>query len=255
MRILRYEALAFAVCLGFAASTGRLGAAEVRVSAASSLTEAVQEASAAWARQGGDMVVLNFGASSLLARQIAEGAPADLFFPADEARMDELAAANLLDRKTRTSLLSNTLVFVVSRDRAPAVASPEDLLKPDVRTIALGETRSVPAGIYARHYLLQKGLWERVKGKVVPTENVRAALAAVEAGNADVAIVYRTDALVSKKVRVALEVPASEGPHISYPAAVLAHAKNPAGARRFLEFLASPAGLAIFRRHGFLVAQ
>ncbi|MEO8432120.1 MAG: molybdate ABC transporter substrate-binding protein [Acidobacteriota bacterium] len=245
--------LALALAFGMAAAPVR--AAEVRVSAASSLTEAIQEASAAWAGQGGDPVVFNFGASSLLARQIAEGAPADLFFSADEARMDDLAARNLIDGKSRKSLLSNTLVFVVSAERGAAVASPEDLLKSEIQTIALGETRSVPAGIYAREFLEKKGLWDRVRGKVVPTENVRAALAAVEAGNADVAVVYKTDAMISKKVRVAHEVSVSDGPRISYAAAVLAGAKNAEGARRFLAFLGSPSGIAVFQKHGFLVAK
>ena len=255
MTIRRDAGLALAACLASVLSAGRVGAAEIRVSAASSLTEALQDASAAWARQGGEDVVFNFGASSLLARQIAEGAPADLFLSADEARMDDLASKNLIDPRTRKTLLSNTLALVVARDRGAAVAFPEDLLRPEVRTIALGETRSVPAGVYAREYLVRKGLWDRVASKVVPTENVRAALSAVESGNADAAIVYRTDALVSKRVRVVFEVPAAEGPRISCPGAVLTGAKNPNGGRRFLDFLASPAGTAIFRRYGFLVTQ
>jgi molybdate transport system substrate-binding protein len=255
MRTLKKATLALSMCLALGLSAAPVPAAEINVSAASSLTEALQEASAVWTRQGGETVTFNFGASSLLARQIEEGAPADLFFSADEAKMDGLAAKNLIVKETRKSLLSNTLVFVVSKERGAAVASPDDLTKPEVRTIALAETQSVPAGIYAREYLVKKGLWNRMSGKVVPTENVRASLAAVEAGNADVAVVYKTDALISTKVRVAYEVSASDSPRISYPAAVLAAAKNPAGARRFIAFLQSPAGIDIFRRYGFLVPR
>lgn len=254
MPLAREAVLALAACLALGAARP-LPAAEIHVSAAASLTDALQEASGAWTRQAGDPVVLNFGASSLLARQIEEGAPADLFLSADEARMDGLAAKSRIVPATRRSLLSNTLVIVVSADRGARVASPSDLARPEIRTIALAETRSVPAGIYAREYLEKIGLWERMSGKVVPTENVRAALSAVEAGNADVAIVYKTDALISKKVRVAHEVPLSDGPRISYPAAVLSGARNPDGARRFLTFLESPAGIAIFRRYGFLIPR
>lgn len=255
MPTVRDAVLAAAACLGLGLFASPAGAAEIRVSAAASLTEALQEASATWIAQGGEPIAFNFGASSLLARQIEEGAPADLFFSADEAKMDGLAAKELIDRKTRRSLLSNSLVLVVAKERGASVASPEDLLKPGIRAIALAETRSVPAGIYAREYLTRKGLWDRLSGRVVPMENVRAALAAVEAGNADVAIVYRTDALISKKVVVACEVPVSEGPKISYPAAVLTAAKNARGARGFLAFLESPAGTALFRRYGFLVPR
>lgn len=228
-------------------------APEISVSAASSLTEAMQESAAAWQKAGGERVVLNFGASSLLARQIEEGVPADLFLSADEAKMDDLDKKNLVVRETRRSLLSNTLVIVVAEKGGLAIASAGDLARPAVRVLALAEPRSVPAGIYAREYLVSKGLWDRVSARVVPTENVRAALAAVESGNADAAIVYRTDALVSKKVRVAYEVPIADGPRISYPVAVVKSARNPEGARRFLAFLASAEGLTIFRRHGFLV--
>ncbi len=255
MPTVRDGLLAAAACLGFGLLVSPAAAAEIRVSAAASLTEALQEASAAWIAQGGEPVAFNFGASSLLARQIEEGAPADLFFSADEVKMDGLGAKELIDRKTRKSLLSNSLVVVVAKERGAPVAAPEDLLKPEVRAIALAETRSVPAGIYAREYLTRKGLWDRLSGRVVPTENVRAALAAVEAGNADAAIVYRTDALISKKVAVACEVPVSDGPKISYPAAVLTAAKNPAGARGFLAFLESPVGTTIFRRYGFLLPK
>lgn len=232
-------------------SFGRVAAGEVLVSAAASLTEALRDEFAAWARRGGEPVAFNFGASSLLARQIAEGAPADLFFSADEAKMDDLEHRGLVAAGTRKTLLSNTLVIVVSQESPVAISGPKDLAGPAVRTLALGETRTVPAGIYAREYLEKEKLWVAVASKVVPSENVRAALAAVESGNADAAIVYRTDALISKKVRVAFEVPAASGPKISYPAAVLTGAKNPAGAKRFLEFVSSPEGLEILRQYGF----
>lgn len=230
-----------------------LPAGEIHVSAAASLTDALRDLKAAYEKAGGDTVVLNLGASSLLARQIEEGAPADLFLSADEARMDQLQKAGLVLAGTRRSVLANTLVVVVPTDSPLKLSSPADLAGPGVKALALAETRTVPAGIYAREYLEKLGLWGRLAGRVVPTENVRAALSAVESGNADAGIVYRTDAGISKKVRIAFEVPRAAGPDISYPFAVLAGSRRKEAARRFLDYLASPPALEVFRRYGFLV--
>lgn len=230
----------------------RLAGGEITVFAAASLSDALRELAAAHEKATGDTVRLNLGASSILARQIEEGAPADLFFSADEAKMDDLARAGLIAPATRRSLLSNSLVIVVAADSGLQLRSAEDLTLPAVRRLAIAEPETVPAGIYARAYLRQKGLWEKVAGKVIPTENVRAALAAVESGNVDAGIVYRTDALISRKVRIAWEVPRGEGVHISYPVAVVKGGGNPAGARRFLALLASPAGQSVFAKYGFI---
>ena len=228
-------------------------AADLTVFAAASLTDALEEIGAAYGKAGGGKVALNLGASSTLARQIQEGAPADLFLSADEAKMDALEKKGLVLAGTRRSVLSNTLVIVVPRDAAAKIVAPQDLA--GVRTLALAEPQSVPAGIYARRYLTRLGLWEKLAGKVVPTENVRAALAAVEAGNADAAIVYKTDAGISKKVRVAYEVPRAEGPKISYPFAVVAESKRKDAAKRFLAYLASKPALAVFRKYGFVIQK
>ncbi len=176
--------------------------------AAASLTDAMKEIGAAYEKESGDKLQFNFGASNMLARQIEEGAPADVFFSADEAKMDALEKKDLLLPGTRRSLLSNSLVIVVAADSGMSPKSAADLAKPEYKKLALAEPRSVPAGIYAREYLEKLGLWEAVKEKVVPTENVRAALAAVESGNVDAGIVYKTDALISKKVKVRSKSPA-----------------------------------------------
>lgn len=224
----------------------------VTVFAAASLSDALTAVASDYGAAGGDKIVLNLGASSALARQIKEGAPADVFFSADSAKMDDLARAGRIVPDTRSDLLSNTLVLVVNaRDGAP-VAAPGDLAGDAVRRLALAETATVPAGIYAREFLTRAGLWERVAPKVVATENVRAALAAVAAGDADAGIVYKTDALISKDVRVAHEVPAAEGPRIVYPVAVVAAGPAPDAARRFVAHLATPEARAVFVRFGFL---
>lgn len=223
-------------------------AAEVRVFAAVSLTEALQEIAQAYERQSGDVVVFHFGASSLLARQIEEGAPADLFLSADEARMNALAKRGLVVGSTRASVLANTLVIVTETMK---IRTPNDLLR--ARRIALAEPSSVPAGVYARAWLQQVGLWNRVAPNVVPTDNVRAALAAVESGNVDAAIVYRTDARIAKRTHIAYEVPRAQTPDISYPFALLRDAENRAAALRFLSCLRSRAALRVFAKHGFLI--
>lgn len=231
---------------------GRLVATDVTVFAAASLSDAMREIAAAYEKTSGDTVRLNLGASSTLARQIKEGAPADLFFSADEAKMDDLAQAGLIDPTTRRSLLSNSLVIVVVADSNLKLSSAQDLAKATVRRLALAEPQTVPAGIYAREYLQQQGLWEAVVGKTVPTENVRAVLATVESGNADAGIVYKTDALISKKVRIVYEVPRGEGPRISYALAIIKGGRNPEGAARFLALLTSPAGKSVFAKCGFI---
>jgi len=231
-----------------------LHAAELNVFAAASLSDALKEIAKSYEPASGDKLRYNFAASSALARQIKEGAPADVFFSADEAKMDDLVKGNLIATDTRLSLLSNTLVIVVNVDGGAAIATPADLAKPSVGRIALAEPQTVPAGIYAKEYLQKAGLWKKVIDKVVPTENVRACLSAVEAGNADAGIVYKTDALISKKVKVAYEVTAAEGPKISYPLAVVRESKNADAARKFAAHLVTPEARAIFAKYGFLPA-
>ena len=235
--------------------SAKLFAAELTVHAAASLTEAMKEIATTYEKQSGDKLQLNFGASSLLARQIEEGAPADLFLSADEAKMDNLENKGLLLPGTRRSLLSNLLVIVVSSDARAVPKSASDLVKPEYKKIALAQPDSVPAGIYAREYLQKLGLWEKVKDKVVPTENVRAALAAVESGNVEAGFVYKTDSLISKKVKVAVEISATEGPKISYPVAVIKSSKEPERAKKLEEYLAGAEARKVFEKFGFIIAK
>ena len=230
-------------------------AAELNVLAAASLSDALREIAKSYEPASGDKLRYNFGASNALALQIKQGAPADVFFSADEAKMDDLAKSGLVADGTRVSLLSNTLVIVVNAEGGAAIASPDDLAKPSIGRIALAEPQTVPAGIYAKAWLQKVGLWKKIIDRVVPTENVRACLAAVEAGNADAGIVYKTDALISKKVKVVHEVAAAEGPKISYPVGVMKDAKNGDAARKFTVYLAGPEARAVFARFGFLPAR
>ena len=233
---------------------------EVQVFAAASLSDALGEIVASYQAATGEVIRLNLGASSTLALQIVEGAPADIFFSADEATMDRVERAGLLVPGSRRKALSNTLVVVVPADSSWSPAGPEELVGSKLKVLALAEPETVPAGRYAKAYLESIGRWDDVGARVVPTENVRAALAAVEAGNADAAIVYKTDAAISKKVRVAYEVPRETGPPISYAVALVR--RDPpevpgtsARGARFIEFLGRPEVEAVFVRYGFLLTR
>jgi molybdate transport system substrate-binding protein len=240
------------LCLLFAFS---LRATDITVFAAASLTDALKEIAPAYEKSSGDKLIFNFAASSLLARQIIEGAPADVFFSADEAKMDALDQKNLLARETRRSLLSNSLVIVVASDSTLKINSAQDLATSVVKRLALADPQAVPAGIYSKEYLEKHNLWSAVAAKVVPTENVRAALSAVESDNIEAGMVYKTDAAISKKVKVACEIPVGEGPAISYPVAVVKEAKQPDAARKFVTYLASPSATHIFESYGFIISK
>lgn len=227
-------------------------AAEIQVYAAASLTDTLTEIGQNYEKASGDKVLFNFAASSLLARQIQEGAPADLFISADEEKMDGLEKKNLILKETRVSLLSNTLVIVAEKDSPLSIQSSKEIAEAKIKKIALAEPQSVPAGIYAKKYLKSIGVWDQVIGRIIPTENVRAALAAVEYGNVDLGIVYKTDASISKRTKIIYEVPEKECPKISYPFAVVSGSKQPEAAKQFLDHLASPEGLRVFEKFGFI---
>ena len=227
--------------------------AEILVSAAASLSDALTESGANFHMQTGVRVVFNFGASSTLARQIEAGAPADIFFSADEAQMNRLAKKGLIGPATRKDLLRNSLVVIVPKNSALKITSAGDLTDSAVKQIALADPKAVPAGVYAKAWLMKLQLWPALEPKVVPTENVRAALATVASGNADAGVVYKTDAAISKNVKIAYEVPRADGPDIRYPAALVKDSKQPKAAMEFLDYLSSKEAGQVFRRFGFLL--
>ena len=226
---------------------------EILVSAAASLAEVLKEISNGYRSKSKHTVRFNFGPSSGLARQIEEGAPADIFFSADLPQMDTLDRNGRLEPGTRKNLLSNQLVIIVPADSKLAMASPKDLLKSVVKRIALGEPSSVPVGVYSSKYLADEGLWNQVKAKIVPAQDVRATLAAVESGNVEAGFVYKTDAAVSKKVKVAFQVPIEKGPKIVYPIAIVKESKRKDAARNFMSYIVSPAAKETFKKYGFIV--
>jgi molybdate transport system substrate-binding protein len=223
---------------------------EVLVSAAASLAEVMEKIARDYEKRTGTRLVVNTGASNTLARQIAAGARVDLFISADEAQMD--AVRGEIVAATRVDLLSNQLAVAVPADRPRMLQSARDLVDPTFRRIAIGDPAAVPAGVYAKVYLEKLGIWTKVSAKVVPSTSVRLALAAVENGAADAAIVYRTDIAATRRASLALSIPIADGPRIVYPAAVVRSGRNREAATRLLAWLRGAEAASIFNAAGFL---
>jgi molybdate transport system substrate-binding protein len=219
------------------------------VSAAISLSDALQEIEQAYTKAGHAAVRFNFAGSNVLARQIVNGAPADVFISADEAQMHYAAERGAIDRQSRFDLLSNRLVIVTPRGSARSIADAAALAH--ARRIAVADPAAVPAGVYARQFLEKAGIWDRLRERLVPLGNVRAALAAAESAAVDAAIVYESDAATSSRVDVSFVVAGSAAPRIVYPAAIVAQSKNRDAAAKFLAFLRSAEAAAIFRKYHF----
>lgn len=215
------------------------------VLAASSMQEALEDIARIWEARGHAEPVLSFAASSALARQVEQGAPADIFVSADHEWMDEVESRGLLRNGTRVDIAGNRLVLIAS-----VTASGLSLDGLGERRLALADPAAVPAGRYAKAALEHLGRWEGLAANVVPAENVRAALALVERGEAALGVVYATDAWASDKVQVVECLPAASHPPIRYPAAVLATSAHP-DAGDFHLFLNSDEARRIFARRGF----
>lgn len=246
--------LAFALALLPAAPLHVAAAgAEVTVFAASSLTDALGRVADAWTDATGHRVVLSFAGSSALARQIQQGAPADLFISASQDWMDEVAATGDLRDGTRRDILANSLVLIAHGRDAPPVTLDSAL---DLAGL-LGEGRlsmalvdAVPAGIYGKAALDHLGLWDSVAQKVAQSDNVRAALAFVARNEAPLGIVYATDAAVEDDVSIIATFPPDSHARITYPAAITAQSQSPV-AQDFLDYLSSDAARAIWQGFGF----
>ncbi len=243
--------LTLAIAVGLAA--GSVAAAEtVTVFAAASLKDALDESVAAYQIKTGDRIVVSYAASSALAKQIAAGAPADLFISADLDWMDYLERRRLIKSATRRNLLRNRLVLIapVSSQASVSVAPgfPLGRLLGDGR-LAMADPDAVPAGKYGRAALETLGVWKDVRSKIAVAENVRAALVFVSRGEAPFGIVYSTDAAADSRVRIVGVFPENSHPPIIYPAAVTAPGKPAAAA--FLKWLGEPEARAMFEKHGF----
>ncbi|HEY1091053.1 MAG TPA: molybdate ABC transporter substrate-binding protein [Burkholderiaceae bacterium] len=247
------KSLSFATILtlvGTLLASAATPAAELTVSAASSLTQAFREVAAGFeAARPGTKVLLNFAASDALLAQIAKGAPVDLFASADQETMDKAAARNLLRAGSRQTFAGNQLVLITPFEGGLSLTKLADLQGVNVKRIAMGQPESVPAGRYARRAL--QALWPQLQTKIIYAQNVRQALDYVARGEVDAGLVYATDARAqAAKVKVRFSVP-TETP-ISYPAAVIAGTREPELAQAFIAYLQSPAGQALLAGQGFV---
>lgn len=224
--------------------------------AAASLKNALDEASAAWVKETGKPAPkISYAASNALARQLEQGAPADLFLSADLDWMDYAASKNLIKPETRVTLLANRIALIAPSDSTARVA-----LAPGVDLtaalaggkLAMGNVDSVPAGKYGKAALETLGGWDKVKGQVAQADNVRAALLLVSRGEAPLGIVYATDAAADPKVKVLATFPEESHPPILYPVAVTRDSTHP-DAQAFLTYLRGAGPKAAFEKQGFTV--
>lgn len=246
-------AMAIVACAGPFVGTAR--AAEVTVFAAASLKNALDDVVHAWHEASGNSAVVAYAGSSQLARQIEQGAPADLFISANPDWMDYLEEAKLIDPASRKDLLGNRLVLVAhGRDAAPVAIGPGfDLAGLLGRgRLAMAMVDAVPAGMYGKAALESLGVWPSVRDHVAQADNVRAALTLVALGEAPYGIVYATDAAAADDVTVVGTFPEASHPPIVYPVALTLAGDTPE-ARQLLAFIASPAARPLFERQGFTV--
>ena len=228
---------------------------KVLVFAAASLKNALDKVNTACAAEVGEEATISYAATPALAKQIEEGAPADVFFSADLAWMKKLADKKLINSETETQLLGNEIVLVVPGDSAAtATIAPDFDLAGLLGSgkLAMANVDSVPAGKYGKAALEKLGVWDKVKDKVAQAENVRAALALVATGEAAAGIVYTTDAKVEKKVKVIGTFPADSHPPIVYPLAQTTASKDK-DTPAFLKCLTSAKAAEIFKAEGFTV--
>lgn len=244
-----------AVCtLALAIGAASAQAEQVTVFAAASTTNALNEIGELFKAKTGHSIRPSYASSSTLAKQIEQGAPAQLFLSADLLWVDYLAERKLINPATRINLLGNTLVLVAPADTATGrmeLSKGTDIIKllGDGR-LATGDPDHVPVGIYARQALEAMGQWKAIEPRLARAESVRAALALVERGEVPLGIVYATDAAVAKKVKVLGRFPESLHGTIVYPVALIAGHETP-GARALLEFLQSGGAKGVFAQYGF----
>ena len=230
-------------------------ASTILVAAAISLQKALQEITPIYTSANPSQTVnYNFAASGILARQIEQGAPVDVFIAAADKQINALQQQGLL-AGTPKILLTNQLVLIVPEQSSVSVTNFRQLMKPEVKRISIGEPRSVPAGLYAAEVLKNLGIWEQVKSKFVLGNNVKSVLTTVETGNVDAGIVYLTDAKSSERSEIVATADKKLHSPIRYPVAVIKSSKSPDGARQYLEFLQSKAATTIFEKYGFGIAK
>ncbi|MBD1824440.1 molybdate ABC transporter substrate-binding protein [Cyanobacteria bacterium FACHB-DQ100] len=252
LTVLSVALISFSIVLGLQFAQPTTANTTLLVSAAASLKEVLEEIEPLYQKTRADVdLTYNFGASGALLQQIEQGAPADIFISAARRQMDTLDQRGALVPGTRGNLANNRLAIVVPK-ASRIVTSFSSLKEPEIKRVAIGEPRSVPAGQYAEQVLQKLNLSNDLNSKLVYANNVRQVLAAVESGNADAGFVYVTDAQISDKVKIAAIAAESFHSQIVYPIAVLKSSKNVDVAKSFLQYLSSNEARGVFRKYGFI---
>jgi len=236
---------------GTPSGPGDVAGGEIYVFAASSLTDVLDHLAKEFERSHGIRVRPDLSSSGVLRMKIEAGARVDAFLSASVKDMDLLEEAGYLSKATRRDFLRNSLVCVVPAASTCRVATAADLLRREVRRIAIGDPDHVPAGLYGKEALLRLNLWSQLARKLVPCADARAALAQAELGTVEAAIVYGSDADVSSRVNVAFAFPDTSHTPIVYSAGLLKRALHPEAARKFLDFLTSASAKRVFTEYGF----
>ncbi|MDR1946484.1 MAG: molybdate ABC transporter substrate-binding protein [Desulfovibrio sp.] len=228
---------------------------EIVVFAAASTTNAIDDIAALYAQKGLGSVKASFASSSTLAKQIEQGAPADVFLSANTQWADYLDQKGLLEKGSRSDLLRNRIALIVPKDSKIGTIEIRQgfsllpALGKDGR-LSVGDPAHVPVGMYGKEALMKLGAWDEIKDRIAPAKDVRAGLALVEQGEAPLGLVYESDAVASDKVRVVGIFPAGSHTEVVYPVAAVAGQKV-GPARKFIEFLKTPEALAVFQKYGF----
>lgn len=224
----------------------------IRISAAVSLKNVLTALKQSYEKSTPNAeLVINYGSSGLLQKQIEEGAPVDLFLSAGKIQMDQLEGKNLLIPGTRTNLLGNELVLIVSKEKKSQIRSFADLAG-NAQSLSIGQPETVPAGKYAKETLTNLKLWEQLKKRTMFAKDVHQVLAYVESGNVDAGLVYRTDTVALKSASLISAAPAGTHTAIVYPVAIMKDAKNRAAAEKFMVYLKSVTAAKLFEKYKFI---
>ncbi len=232
----------------------QIKAVTITVGAAASLQDAANELKDIYAKQHPEYkITYNFASSGTLQKQIEAGAPVDLFISAGKKQMDELAAQGLIIDSSRQDLLGNTLILIAKKDSS--LNSFTGLKDGSINKISIGTPETVPAGKYAQETLSNLKLWDELQPKMVLAKDVRQVLTYVETGNVDAGLVYNSDAISSKSIRIVAEAPADSHKAIVYPLAIIKNSPNQKAVQAFIDFLSSAEAKAVFEKYGFIVIQ
>ncbi|GBF35187.1 molybdenum ABC transporter ModA [Desulfocucumis palustris] len=227
---------------------------KLTISAAASLQDAAAELKDTYQKQHSEVeITYNFAASGPLQKQIEEGASVDMFISAGKKQMDALADKGLLIDESRVNLLSNELVLIAGQDSK--LAGFDGLTGADVKKIGIGTPETVPAGSYAKEALTSLQLWDKLQSKLVPASDVRQVLTYVETGNTDAGLVYRSDAIAGKNIKIVAAAPADSHKPIEYPMALIKSTKHQKEIGDFAAFLQSDTAGAVFEKYGFITKK